>query len=488
MWLGIDLGSSSVKVSLLDESGGQVLARTTVPELGEMGMTRPKPGWAEQSPELWWDLTCQGIRQVMEGRDASNLRGIGIAYQMHGLVCMGANDEVLRPAILWCDSRAVEIGERYFGEIGRDKCLAHLHQSPGNFTVSKLAWVRENEPDVYAKIDKVGLPGDYLAYRLSGEWQTTDGGLSEAAAWDFSKGEMANFLMGGMGLKASLWPNRVPILGLQCEVSRAAAAELGIPAGVPISYRAGDQPNNAFALGANAPGDVAASGGTSGVLYGVSEAPLADAQQRVNPFLHVTHRQDQPRIGVLMCLNGAGSQMAWLRRITGVDYDQLNEQASSVSPGADGLTCLPFGMGAERILGNRTVGMQWRGGDFGKHGVGELSRACFEGIALAFRYGAEAMAAAGVEIRSVRAASSGLFLSPVFAQALADLLQAPIDCIAANGADGAARAAALGAGHYGSVTEASAVLKVKRSYVPQSNTEYAEVYDRWRDLLLSNLK
>jgi xylulokinase len=479
--LGIDVGSSSVKAMVLHAPSGRCVASAFFPET-ELRIDSPQPGFAEQDPQDWYDCAKAAVRQVMRtaGLRPEAVQAVGLAYQMHGLVCVDKNRAVLRPAILWCDSRAVPTGQAAFEALGAEKCLGHLLNSPGNFTGSKLAWVKENEPEIFARIDQIMLPGDWLAMRLTGEVHTTAGGLSEGMLWDFAADVPAGFLLEHFGLDPGLLPTRVPTFGIQSVLTATAASEFGLSAGTPVAYRAGDQPNNAFSLKVLNPGEVAATAGTSGVVYGVTAVCRADPQQRVNTFAHVNHSPQDPRLGVLLCVNGAGSLQAWMRRMLGGrSYAQMDELAATVPCGSGGLTILPFGNGAERMLGNRAPGAQLTGIDFNRHTPAHLIRAMQEGVAFSFLYGMEAMAATGLEVKALRAGFANLFRSPVFCETLAGVRGMTIELYETDGAQGAARGAGLGAGIYCSLNEAFESLKKRREIFPKSGP-YAEAFAAWR--------
>ena len=466
--LGIDLGSSAVKASLLDAATGRVVAAAQSPQT-ELPISAPQPGWAEQDPALWWEHTTRAIRAACAGQDTARIAAIGISYQMHGLVTLDAALQPVRPAIIWCDSRAVEIGAQAFAELGAETCLGRLLNSPGNFTASKLRWIQQNEPANFARIHKVMLPGDYLALRLTGEAQTTASGLSEGTLWDFSKNAPADFLFQHWGIDPSLLSSLTPTFGKQASVLASVAAELGLPAGIPVAYRAGDQPNNAFSLNVLNPGEIAATGGTSGVVYGVSDRLAFDPQGRVNGFAHVNHTAADPRVGVLLCINGTGILYAWLRRTLGASltYPELNALAAAVPAGSAGLTVLPFGNGAERMLGNRRIGSQWSGLDFLQHQPGHLVRAAQEGIAFSFSHGIAGMKATGLTPAKIRAGNANLFMSPIFRDTLAATLGVSIELISTDGAAGAARGAGLGAGIYAKPADAFAGLTVLETIDPR---------------------
>lgn len=467
--LGIDLGSSAVKASLVDASTGRVVSAAQSPQGEELPISAPRPGWAEQDPALWWEHTVKAVRAALAGRDGSQVAAIGISYQMHGLVTLDADLRPVRPAIIWCDSRAVETGAQAFAELGADACLGRLLNSPGNFTASKLRWVQQNEPAVFARIRKIMLPGDYLALRMTGEAQTTASGLSEGTLWDFSRNAPADFLLKHWSIDASLLASITPTFGKQAAVLGSVAAELGLPAGIPVAYRAGDQPNNAFSLNVLNPGEIAATGGTSGVVYGVSDKLAFDPQGRVNGFAHVNHTASEPRVGVLLCINGTGILYAWLRRTLGTNlsYSELNALAAAVPAGSAGLTILPFGNGAERMLGNRRVGAQVSGLDFLQHQSGHLVRAAQEGIAFAFSHGIAGMKATGLAPAKIRAGNANLFMSPVFRDTLAATLGVSIELVSTDGAAGAARGAGIGAGIYPKHADAFTSLEVIETIEPK---------------------
>ena len=482
--LGIDIGSSSVKVSLLDIATGGCVASATNPSQ-EMPIEALHGGWAEQDPDMWWHYVCEGIRQVGAKFPLRDVVSIGITYQMHGLVCLDREGRPLRKSIIWCDSRAVEIGAAAFESIGRDYCLAHALNSPGNFTASKLAWVKRNEPELFARIDKFMLPGDYIAYRLSGHVSTSVSGLSEQILWDFAEERRADFVADCYGIPHVMIPEACPSIGTQAETDAATERLLGIPKGTPISYRAGDQPNNAFSLNVLEAGEVAATGGTSGVVYGVVDTPKADPQSRVNTFVHVNHTPARPRYGILLCINGTGIMNSWIRRNvvqSTLGYAEMNALAATAPVGSDGVVVLPFGNGAERVLGNRTTGAGIVGLDLNRHTAAHVLRAAQEGIACSFRYGIDIMRGLGLAPDVIRAGEANLFLSPLFRQTLSTLAGAKIELYDTDGALGAARGAALGAGFYKSREETFASL-VKMETIEPRHEDMAALedgYGRWK--------
>ena len=482
--LGIDVGSSSVKASILEAATGRCVASAQSPDQ-ELPIEVPRPGWAEQDPESWWTHAVKAVHQAcaQDGVDVQDIRAIGIAYQMHGLVCLDDQGQVLRPSIIWCDSRAVGIGKKAFNALGADLCLEHLLNSPGNFTASKLRWVKENEPDLFKRIRHILLPGDYLAYRLTGAIRSTLSGLSEGIFWDFKNEAPATFLLDHYEIPPELIPEQVPTFGWQGALHEEAARALGLKPGTPLTYRAGDQPNNALSLNVLNAGEIAATAGTSGVVYGVSDQVKYDPQSRVNTFAHVNHGPDQTRLGVLLCVNGTGIMYAWLRRLMGGSwsYHDLSMLAEEVSIGSDGLTALTFGNGAERLLGNQEVGARLVDIDLNRHGAGHVCRAVQEGVVFAFRYGIDIMRSLGVVPDVIRAGHANMFYSPVFRSALAGVTGATIELYNTDGALGAARGAGIGAGMYASPAEAFEKLEKVQTIepVPDERAEYEEAYRRW---------
>ena len=486
--LGFDVGSSSVKASLVSVDSGKCVASAFYPEK-EAPIMAVKAGWAEQNPDSWWEYAKLSLQKIMSdaGAKADEVEAIGISYQMHGLVCIDKELKPLRPAIIWCDSRAVPYGERAFRDLGAEQCLTHLLNSPGNFTAAKLAWVKENEPELFSKIYKVLLPGDYLAMRLSGVANTTVSGLSEGMFWDFKENQPAQFLLDYYGVDKSLIADIVPTFAVQSSVSAEAAEELGLKAGTPITYRGGDQPNNALSLNVLNPGEIAATAGTSGVVYGVLGDVNYDPKSRVNTFAHVNHTAEQTRLGVLLCINGTGILNAWVHRnITpDVSYAAMNDLAASVPIGSEGVTIVPFGNGAERVLENREIGCSVNGLNFNKHNKAHLVRAAQEGIVFSFCYGMEIMQQMGMDIKKIHAGKANMFLSPLFRNTLAGVSGATIEFYDTDGSVGAAKGAGIGAGIYKNSEEAFATLEKLEVIEPDMalRAEYLSAYEAWKKTL-----
>ena len=487
--LGYDIGTSSVKASLVEIESGKCAASTFFPKT-EAPIIAKQSGWAEQDPESWWKYLCQATRQVLAdtGARGEDVKAIGISYQMHGLVCVDKEGKPLRPSIIWCDGRAVPYGNAAFEAIGSETCLSHLLNSPGNFTAAKLAWVKENEPELYSQIHKVMLPGDYIAMKLSGgDMKTTVSGLSEGMVWDFKRNEVSQDVMKYFGFDNSLICDIVPTFSVQSVVSEGVAQELGLAAGTPISYRGGDQPNNALSLNVMEPGEIAATGGTSGVVYGVLGEVNYDKLSRVNTFAHVNHNQPDTRLGVLLCINGTGILNAWMKRTVapeGIGYAEMNDLAESVPVGAEGLSIIPFGNGAERVLQNQNPGASISGINFNIHTKAHLLRAAQEGIAFSFAYGMDIMAQMGMEIKTIKAGHANLFLSPLFRRTLASVTGATIELYETDGAVGAAKGAGIGAGIYKDHNEAFTTLRHMATVKPEADSApYKAAYQKWVEAL-----
>jgi xylulokinase len=482
--LGIDLGSSSIKVALLDPQTGESGGTVFYPK-NEMPINAPEPGFAEQDPDDWYENLKMAVRELMsfEQVSADDVEAIGISYQMHGLVCIDDAHQVLRPAIIWCDSRAVTYGQQALEGIGFDRCMSHLLNSPGNFTAAKLAWVKDHEPEIFSRIRSIMLPGDWLAMKLTGEAQSTVSGLSEGIFWDFSKEQPCDFLLEWFGFPLKMLPPLTPAFGIQGKLTAKAAQDLGLRNRTPVAYRAGDQPNNAFSLNVLAPGEVAANAGTSGVVYGVVGQKKFDSESRINSFAHVNHKKHDPRIGMLLCINGTGILNAWAGRMIGINsYPEMNDLASHAEPGSGGIMVMPFGNGAERMLGNRNPGARFIGIDFNRHGRNELCRAVQEGVAFSFIYGMDIMRSVGLHLKTIRAAYSNMFLSRLFCEILAAASGATIELYQTDGASGAARGAGIGIGAYSSFEEAFSKLSKVKTVEPQSGP-YGDIYELWKQEL-----
>jgi xylulokinase len=488
--LGIDLGTSSIKVSVVDASTGNCVASAQYPDT-EVDIISIEPGWAEQSPDQWWEHVKQAILKcnATGSYNPKDIAAIGIAYQMHGLVVIDKEQHVLRNSIIWCDSRAVAIGEKAFSEIGEKRCLSHLLNSPGNFTASKLAWVKQNEPTTYARIDKVLLPGDFIAMKLTGEATTTASALSEGIFWDFKENSLSKDVLTYFNLDESFFPNEQPVFSAHGTLKETVASRLSLRTGIPVTYKSGDQPNNALSLNVFNPGEVAATAGTSGVIYGVSDKLEYDTESRINSFAHVNHQKENNRIGVLLCINGVGIFNRWIKNMFGAQhsYQTLNLEAAAVEPGSSGLISIPFGNGAERMLGNQIVGAHIQGLDFNVHSLGHVIRSAQEGIAFAFRYGLDIMRENGIEPSIIRAGRANMFLSDVFTDSFVNATGVPVELHQSDGSVGAALGAGIGAGFF---TERDLLKNTKALAIiePAQQDRYDELYHKWKEVLQTHLQ
>lgn len=490
--LGIDIGTSSVKVSVVDADTQLSIASARYPEDQENKILSVIPSWAEQSPDMWWEQVSLAIRKLTDDPSfkPQDIAAIGIAYQMHGLVVVDQQGNAIRNAIIWCDSRAVEIGDTAFAAIGQQHALAHLLNSPGNFTASKWAWVKTHEPEIYHKASKIMLPGDYITFKLTGTTTTSISALSEGIFWDFQSNTISKDIIRHFGFDKRIFPEIRPLFGEHGRLRRNVAVQLGLRPGIPVSYKAGDQPNNALSLNVLQPGEVAATAGTSGVIYAVSDRLIYDHASRVNTFAHVNYAPETPRTGVLLCINGTGILNRWVKDHFGhgIDYQQMNTLGKTVSPGSHGLKILPFGNGAERMLHNRILGARFIDLDFNAHGRAHVYRASQEGIAYAFRYGLDVIRENGMDPAVIRAGQANLFLSELFTEIFVEVTRVPVELYQHDGSVGAALGAGVGAGIFASLGEAFSQLHPLKTVEPQASDYYEDLYQEWKALLDDQLE
>lgn len=488
---GIDVGTSSIKFSVVDGDNQQLIYSCSFPE-HENDISSPEPGFAEQEPEHWWYCVKQAILQGnTSGKyDPKDIKSIGISYQMHGLVVLDAHLHVLRPSIIWCDSRAAMLGEEAYQALGVNFCQSHLLNSPGNFTAAKLAWVKKNQPAIYEKIAHVLLPGDFIACRLTESLGTSASALSEGIFWDFKEQHISKELLGYYGFDQGLFPEVKPVFSIHGHITPAIALELGFATDVVVSYKAGDQPNNAFSLGVLEPGEIATTAGTSGVVYGVSDELKFDPLNRVNSFAHVNYHEEIVRIGVLMCINGTGILNRWIKQnfFPTHSYQEMNQIAAKSNVGSNGLLCNPFGNGAERIFNNKQIGASFQGLDFNRHQQAEIIRSAQEGIAFSMVYGIELLSLVGIRPSLLKAGKANMYLSDVFTETIVNASNVSVELVETDGAYGAALGGGVGLGYYSSTHEAVATLKKLETIQPNSKKEETqEAYLLWKENLLKSI-
>ncbi len=483
--IGYDIGSSSVKAALVNLSNGKTVDVVQYPKV-EMAITAPFPNWAEQDPKLWWDAVCKTSHELIDKNPGvrNEIKSIGISYQMHGLVLVDKNLKVLRPAIIWCDSRTNQIGKDLSKSLGEKYCFENLLNQPGNFTASKLKWVIENEPEVFKKTQKVLLPGDFIAMKLSGAVNTTVSGLSEGTFWDFKNHKVAEQLMNAINADTDVIPEVLDTFSEHGKISRKASKETGLPVNTPITYRAGDQPNNALSLGVFEPGDIAATGGTSGVVYGVTDLLLNGPNSGINSFAHVNHSKEHPRIGQLLCINGAGSQYAWIRnQLLGLNttYADMEKLISPIPIGSEGLRIIPFGNGAERMINNQQTGAQINNLQFNIHSKNHMIRSALEGIAFSFVYGIQLLSDLGINLKNIKVGNDNLFQSEIFSSTIVNLLNCEIQMQDTTGAIGAALASGKAIGAFSDLLEAFSHNQIIKTYKAQNNHKaYYDAYEDWK--------
>jgi len=485
-YIGYDLGSSSIKVSIVCSKTGKNIHTLSEPK-NEMQIISTQNDWAEQDPNNWWKHICNGTRRILKESklDSSEIISIGISYQMHGLVIIDKKGNSLRNSIIWCDSRAVEIGDTAFNDIGSLKCSENLLNSPGNFTVSKLKWVKENEPDIYRKIYKFMLPGDYIAFKMTNIVNSTRNGLSEGILWDYKENKVAKWLLNYYKIDTSLTPNIVENFTNQGETTSRSAKETGLPVGIPITYRAGDQPNNALSLNVLKNGEVAATGGTSGVVYAVTNKLKSKESTRINHFAHVNYSNNNKLIGKLLCINGAGIMYKWLKKNTSASsYEEMNNSADKIPIGSNGLVVIPFGNGSERMFNNKNIGTHFFNLNLNIHSESHLYRASLEAIAFSFVYGIEIMKDDGTQIKIIKAGNDNLFKSDIFSNTVSTLINHDIEIYNTTGSVGAARASGLIDGDFDKFGDFLSQNNHVKTYKPnKNNKEYIKAYKNWKNEL-----
>lgn len=334
-------------------------------------------------------------------------------------------------------------------------------------------------------------PGDYIAMKLTGEITTSISALSEGIFWDFKKGEISKDVMNYFGFENDIIPEVRDVFTAHGCLQKKVADDLKLKAGIPVTYKAGDQPNNALSLNVLNPGEVATTAGTSGVIYAVTDSLFHDSKSRVNTFAHVNHTPDKQRLGVLLCINGTGIMTRWTKDIMGKGktYKEMNEEAATIDVGSNGLLCFPFGNGAERMLENKLLNAHFNNIELNTHTAAHMYRAVGDGIAFAFRYGLDIMRENGLQPSIVKAGKANMFLNEVFAQAFVNATGLALELYQTDGSTGAALGAGIGVGAYSKPAEAFANMKSLNTIEPGRDMDrYDEIYEQWLYKLNQYLK
>ncbi|MEZ4714119.1 MAG: xylulokinase [Caldilineaceae bacterium] len=480
-FLGIDSSTTATKALLVDESGNVVAVAAT-----EYPFDTPHPLWSEQNPALWWNGAVESIRQVLaqSGADAANVAGVGLTGQMHGLVLLDENGAVLRPSILWNDQRTGAQCDEIRQRLGK----ANLIRLTGNdaltgFTAPKILWVRDNEPEIYARVRHVLLPKDYVRYRLTGQFGTDKAGAAGTLLLDLKSRDWSQEVLDGLEIPRDWLPPTHEGPQVTSEISAEAAAATGLKAGTPVVGGGGDQAAQAVGVGAVEEGIVALTLGTSGVVFATVNEPFIEPDGRLHAFCHSVPGRWH-LMGVM--LSAAGS-LRWYRDTLapGVGFDELLAPAAHIAAGSEGLLFLPY------LTGERTPHPDplARGAFVGltvRHTQPHMTRAVLEGVAFGLRDSFELMKGAGLSaIRQVRVSGGGA-RSPLWRQILADVLNSELVTI--NTTEGAAYGAALlagvGAGHWADVDAAcSSAIQITGSTQPGGDVaQYEKMYQAYGQL------
>jgi xylulokinase len=453
--VGIDASTTATKAVLVDETGGVAGIGTVA-----YGFEVPRPGWTEQSPELWWDGAVAAIRQVLAatGVSGDDVRAVGLTGQMHGLVLLDGADQVLRPAILWNDQRTARACDEIRETIGPERLI----EITGNtaltgFTAPKLVWVRDHEPAVWSRVVHVLLPKDYVRLRLTGDYALDKADGAGTLLFDLAARDWSPEVTAALGIDPAWLPRTFEGPGVTGTVTGSAAEATGLRAGTPVVAGGGDQAANAVGVGAVAPGVVALSLGTSGVVFATTDAPLRDQAGLVHAFCHAV----PGRWHLMTVMLSAGGSFRWFRDTLapGEDFGALTAAASEVPAGADDLFFLPYLTGERSPHADPRARAAFVGLTIG-HDRRHMTRAVLEGVAFGLRDGLEQMLATGMPMPSQIRASGGGTASPLWRQILADVLGAELATVSTTegAAYGAALLGAVGAGWFGSVEEAAAAL------------------------------
>jgi xylulokinase len=472
--LGIDVGTGGTRALLVDERG-QVRHAFTAPH-DDMRMEQPL--WAEQRPENWWEAAQKAIRGVLaaSGASGNSVRGIGLSGQMHGLVLLDGSNRVIRPALIWCDQRSQAQVDAINAAVGRETVLACVANPVlTGFTLPKLLWVRDNEPELFAKVRKVLLPKDYLRFQLTGEFASDVSDASGTALFDVVRRRWSRELVERLRLDATILPVVLESHEISGRISRSAAEHTGLVEGTPVVAGAGDQAASAVGNGIVEPGLVSCTIGTSGVVFAYTESPTYDPAGRIHTFCHAV----EGAWHVMGVTQGAGLSLQWFRRnlAPGTDYDALTAEAASAPAGSQGLYWLPY------LMGERTphLDASARGGWVGltaKHTRADLIRAVLEGVAYSQKDGLDIIEQMGVRVDSVRLSGGGA-RSSFWRQMFADVFGRRVATLETEegSAYGAALLSMVGTGQFPSVLDVcKAVIRETASLEPRADE--AEAYRR----------
>lgn len=490
--LGIDIGTSGTKALLIRSGSGEVVASTTK----IYPLYTPKPLWAEQDPEDWWQATVEAIRELLTktGVDGKDVKGMGLSGQMHGSVFLDENNQIIRPAILWCDQRTGAECDWITSTVGADK-VVDLTSNPvlTGFTAPKIIWLRNNEPQNFAKVKKVLLPKDYVRFRLTGEFASEVSDASGTSLFNVKKRQWADEVLDAIGIPRDWMPRVYESPEVSGKITAEAAKLTGLAEGMPVVGGGGDQAAGAVGNGIVERGVISSTLGTSGVVFAFSDEPAVDPQLRVHTFCHAVPGKWH-QMGVMLSAGGslrwfrdtfADTEMAVARQIDGDPYDIMSEEADNVPPGSEGLIFLPY------LTGERTPypDPNAKGVFFGislRHTRPYFVRAVLEGVAFGMRDSFEILKEMKVPIQQVRASGGGA-RSAVWRQIQADITG--YEHVTINVDEGPAYGVALlagvGTGVWSSVPDACrSTISVELSTTPDQSAHsvYADYYKLYRAL------
>jgi xylulokinase len=483
--IGIDIGTSGTKVIAIDEDG-----RLAASASAEYELLTPRPLWAEQRAEDWWDATCSCLQKITAQIPAEEVAGVGLSGQMHGLVMLDAQHQVLRPAILWCDQRTQEQCDYITQAVGKETLVAETcNPVLTGFTAPKIIWARDHEPEVYERARQFLLPKDYVRFKLTGEFATEVSDASGTSLLNVPERNWSRKVLSALQIDPAHLPKVYESFEVSGRISAAGAQATGLKEGTPVVGGGGDQAAGAVGNGIVQSGIISVTTGTSGVVFAFADTPAIDPALRVHTFCHAVPNKWHV-MGVML---SAGGSLRWYRdtlgapenrvaKLMGVDpYELISREAATVSAGSEGLVFLPY------LTGERTPhpDPQARGAWAGltvRHTKAHMARAVMEGVAFGLRDSLEILKDMGVSIGNVRASGGGA-RSDVWRQIQADVFNLPLSTINSDQgpALGAALLAGVGAGVYASIEEAcSTVVKVVSTTPVQR--ESAEVYEKYYEV------